>query len=75
MIQLSQDHQQGLIPIAKSHGKKVFGGGDRLEGKKPAKRKGKEKADNTIVKLVISHFKDFSTNISEMMQIFKDLPS
>ena len=36
------------------------------------KRKGKEKANNTVVELVTSHFKEFSTTNNDMIKIIKD---
>ena len=50
-----------------------MGGSDQPNRRKAAKRKEKEKANNTVVELVTSHFKEFSTTNNEISQMFKDL--
>ena len=45
-------------PDSVEHGDEVAGGSERPEGRKAAKRKSKQKASNTVVEMVITHFKD-----------------
>ena len=51
---------------------KVWVGMTAPMGRKAAKKKGKEKANNTVVRLVTSHFKKFGTNDIEKAQIVED---
>ena len=50
-----------------------MGASDLHEERKAMKRKGKEKANNTVVGFFTRHYKEFSINNTEKTQIFKDL--
>ena len=52
---------------------KGMDGSDRPEGREATQKKDKEKVNKTIIEFMISHFKEFSTNSTQKMQIFKDL--
>ena len=48
------------------------GESERPKGRKAAKRRLKEKANNTIVDLVTTQLQELSSSNSDMSQIFKD---
>ena len=50
-----------------------MGGNERPRERKATKRNGKQKANNTIVEMVITHFKDYSNNNNEMKEVLTGL--
>ena len=67
-----QDHQKDLIPTEEP-GDEGVNGSTRSDGRKATKRRAKEKANDIVVELVTSHFKDFGTISSDLSKMFKDL--
>jgi len=60
-------------PDSVEDGDEVAGGSERPEGRKAAKRKSKQKASNTVVEMVTTHFKDYNATNNDYAQSLKGL--
>jgi len=56
-------------------GEEGEGGNERLEGRKAVKRKSKQKANNTVVEMVTTHFKEDRATKSDKQEMLKGLVS
>jgi len=60
-------------PDSVENGDEVTGGSQRPEGRKAANRNSKQKASNTVVEMVSTHFKDYNTTNNDSAQSLKGL--